>query len=100
LHGPDRYGHSVRLLAYSLPSDVGPQAMRHFFITLGLLSIVGAVLAVRFITSLVVRAWLATALVAFGFVLFVGRAQLSECAQSCTCEVLSISVQVPGCQPQ
>jgi dolichyl-phosphate-mannose--protein O-mannosyl transferase len=90
----------VRLLAYSLPEDISPEAMRHFLITLGLLCIVSAVLAVRFIGKLVVRAWLAVALVLLGFVLFVQRAQLADCAQSCSCEVFSLAVQVPGCQPQ
>jgi hypothetical protein len=92
--------HHVHLLAYSLPDSIGPQSMRHILIVAGLACIVAAVLAVRFIASLVLRAWLAAGLVIFGFVLFVERAELATCAQSCSCNVLSLTVQVPGCQPQ
>jgi hypothetical protein len=96
----DRYRRTVRLLAYSLPDGIGPQAFRHFLICVGLLCIVGAVLTVRFVASLALRAWLAAALVVLGFVLFIERAELSNCAQTCSCEVLTLTVQVPGCQPQ
>lgn len=88
------------LFAYSLPDGIGPQAVRHFLIAAGLVCIALAVFAVRLIGRVGLRLSLAAALVVLGFVLFVERAQLSSCAQSCTCEVLTLSVQVPGCQPQ
>ena len=90
----------MELLGYSLPDGIGPESLRHFLIGFGLVCIVGAVLAVRFIGKLAVRAWLAAALVGLGFLSFVQRAQLSQCAQTCRCEVVSLSVQMPGCQPQ
>jgi hypothetical protein len=90
----------VRLLAYSLPDGITPQNMRHVLIISGLVCILLAVMTVRFVASLVLRAWLAAALVALGFVLFVERAELSGCAQSCQCEVLRLNVSVPACKPQ
>jgi hypothetical protein len=93
------FGH-VHLLAYSLPAGMTPQNLRHILIVVGLACIVLAVMAVRFISRLVLRAWLAAALVALGFVLFVERAELSGCAQNCSCEVLRLSVTVPRCKPQ
>ena len=88
------------MLAFSLPAGIGPQALRHFLISVGLLSIVAAILTVRFVANLALRAWLAAALVCLDFVLFVERADLANCAQTCSCQVFRLSVQVPGCQPQ
>lgn len=66
-------------------------------IALVALVVLGVVL-IKVVTTLIVRLAIGAVVLALGVLFYANRAQLEQCAETCSCEVAGFEVDVPGCE--
>ena len=86
-------------LAFTLPQSLSLEELRTWLIVAGAAFLLLAFAAMRFVQKMAVRGTLAVICVALGLLCYVERSQLADCARTCDCNVLSLEVNIPRCEP-
>ncbi len=84
----------LSVLAISMPSFVTPDRLRWIIPLLTLAMIFAALWVVRFITKLVIKASILGVIAIFVLTLWVQRADLGDCAQTCECSLYGLDVEI------
>ncbi len=83
-----------------MPSDLDPDTLRWLILGAIALVLVAMFLVVRFVQRLMVKALLFGVLAVLGLSLWIQRDDLQDCADTCSCSLYGLDVEVPderGC---
>jgi hypothetical protein len=80
----------------ALPSWVDPDNARTIALVVGIGALVLAVLVMRFVQKLVLKIVLTVVLVGLGAASWYSRADLSQCATTCSCKLFGQEVTIPA----
>ena len=78
-----------------LPTWLDPDTLRWLALAALFILAVVMILVARFVQKMVIRVGILLLLAALGGLIWYQRAELSDCAQDCTCTLLGFDVQVP-----
>ncbi|MDH4169381.1 MAG: hypothetical protein OEW42_07300 [Acidimicrobiia bacterium] len=78
-----------------VPDFLDVDTLRWLIPVLLLLLLVGMVLVARFVTKMAVKASLLTVMALIGVSLWVQRADLADCADTCKCRIYGQEVDIP-----
>ncbi len=81
-----------------IPDSVDPDQLRTIVILVILALLVVMFLVVRFVQKLVMKGVMLAVLAGLGVALWAQRADLADCAQTCSCSLFGQDVEVPADQ--
>lgn len=83
------------MLAATLPDWVNPQNARNIALGVGIVTLVLIVFVLRFVQKLATKALLTGLMALVSFGAWYERADLSDCAKTCSCRVLWQDIKIP-----
>lgn len=81
-----------------IPDSIDPDQLRTILVVVVLVLLVGTFLVIRFVQKLVMKGVMLVVLLGIGASLWVQRADLGDCADTCSCSLYGMDVEVPADQ--
>ena len=83
------------MLGLTSPDWLDADNLRHATLAVGLVALAIAFMVIRFVQKVAFKVIAVVVLVAIAALAWYQRANLSDCAQTCECKVIGITVQTP-----